>query len=129
MLGLETALAVAMGCLVHGNPRLSDLGRGDLGSGDTPHMNLRDLLRMMSWAPARIAGISVDQGGDQGGPIAAGLPANLCVIDPDETWTVDAHHMSSRSRNTPFDGVSLTGKVRHTVYLGEPVVVGGKAER
>ena len=84
---------------------------------------------MMSWAPARIAGISVDQGGDQGGPIAAGLPANLCVIDPDETWTVDALRMSSRSRNTPFEGMSLIGKVRHTVYLGEPVVVGGKAER
>ena len=122
MLGLETALAVAMGCLMHDSPPL------DMGT-DTPRMDLRDLLRMMSWGPARIAGISVDQGGDQGGPIAAGLPANLCVIDPDQIWTVDALRLSSRSRNTPFDGVSLTGKVRHTVYLGEPVVVNQKAER
>ena len=124
MLGLETALAVCMGSLMHDNPRVADR---------TEHlpdkMSLRDIIGLMSWGPARIGGISVDQGGDQGGPVAAGMPANLCVIDPDLTWTVDADLMSSRSRNTPFDGVSVTGKVRHTIYLGEPVVAGEKAER
>lgn len=117
MLGLETALAIAMGSLVLESP--------DAGGG----MSLRNLIALMSWGPARIAGISVAQGGDQGGPVAVGSPANLCVIDPDQTWTVEADRLSSRSRNTPFDGVTLTGKVRHTIYLGEPVVVGGKAER
>jgi dihydroorotase len=124
MLGLETALAVCMGSLMHDSPRVAD------GVDYPPEkMNLRDIIGLMSWGPARIAGVAVDQGGDQGGPVAAGMPANLCVIDPDETWTVDADRMSSRSRNTPFDGVSVTGKVRHTIYLGEPVVTGGKAER
>ena len=128
MLGLETALAVCMGSLMRDEPRFGDLPLDEPDSA-TARVNLRDLIGLMSWGPARIGGIAVDQGGDQGGPVAAGLPANLCVIDPDETWTVDADKMSSRSRNTPFDGVALTGKVRHTLYAGEPVVVGGKPQR
>lgn len=121
MLGLETALAVCMGSLMRDEPLLGEVA--------TKRMQLRELIGLMSWGPAHIGGIAVDQGGDQGGPVAEGAPANLCVIDPAETWTVDADKMSSRSRNTPFEGVSLTGKVRHTLYLGEPVVVGGKAQR
>jgi dihydroorotase len=124
MLGLETALAVCMGSLMRDDPRFDATDKAATG-----RMSLRELIGLMSWGPARIAGISVDQGGDQGGPVAAGSPANLCVIDPDETWTVDAQKMASKSRNTPFDGVSLTGRVRHTLYQGEPVVVGGKAQR
>jgi dihydroorotase len=149
MLGLETALAVSIGALMRDCPHMGedpclgdarilgearDLGEaqnhGDEGPGRGGELvSLRDLVGLMSWRPARIAGISVEQGGDQGGPVAAGLPANLCVIDPNQTWTVHADEMSSRSRNTPFDGVELTGKVRHTLYRGEPVVVDGKAQR
>jgi len=81
--------------------------------------------RFETGKPLLIAGL----GELHGGPIEEGRPANLCVIDPDETWTVDADKMSSRSRNTPFEGASLTGKVRHTLYVGEPVVVEGKAQR
>jgi len=133
MLGLETALAVCMGALMRGDPAFGDrtYAREDVDpvDVDSGHMNLRDLVGLMSWGPARIGGISSEQGGDQGGPVVAGAPANLCVIDPNESWTVDRDQMSSRSRNTPFDGMSLTGKVRHTLYLGEPVVDGGKAQR
>jgi dihydroorotase len=115
MLGLETALAVALGALVDGEPSL------DLG--------LADVIRLMSWGPARIAGLATDQGGDQGGPIAAGAPANLCVVDPSHSWTVDANRLSSKSRNTPFAGCTLKGKVRHTLYRGEPVVIDGEPQR
>ena len=66
---------------------------------------------------------------DHGGPIAAGHAANLCVIDPTATWTVDAATLASRSRNTPFAGRTLTGRVRHTVYRGELVVRDGGALR
>jgi dihydroorotase len=55
--------------------------------------------------------------------------ANLCVIDPALTWTVDPSALASRSRNTPYAGRKLTGRVRHTVLRGEPVVVGGEAQR
>ena len=37
----------------------------------------------MSWQPAAICGLDPAHGGDQGGPVAPGSVANLCVIDPD----------------------------------------------
>jgi dihydroorotase len=110
MIGLETALSVAHGalCLEAGLP-------------------IESLLERCSWAPARIAGL--DGEGGHGGPIAAGRPANLVVFDPDASFTVDASRSASRSRNTPFAGRTLTGRVRHTVLRGEPVVLDGEAQR
>ncbi len=43
--------------------------------------------------------------------------------------TVDPAALASRSRNTPYAGRELRGKVRHTVLLGEPVVLDGEAQR
>jgi dihydroorotase len=110
MIGLETALSVAHGalCLEGGLP-------------------IESLLERCSWAPARIAGL--DGEGGHGGPVAAGRPANLVVFDPDASFTVDASRSASRSRNTPFAGRTLTGRVRHTVLRGEPVVLDGEAQR
>ena len=56
-------------------------------------------------------------------------PANLCVIDPEVTWTVDGAAMASRSTNTPYQGRELKGRVRHTILAGEPVVISGEAQR
>jgi dihydroorotase len=110
MLGLETALAVVLGELV---------GPGQTG------MTIEGVLALMSWQPARIAGLS----GGHGGPIVPGAPANLCVIDPARRWQVEAGALASLSRNTPFAGRWLTGKVRHTVLAGEPVVIAEEAQR
>ena len=67
------------------------------------------------------------------GPRAAGsrpdAVANLCVIDPAVSWEVDPLRLASKSRNTPFAGRKLTGRVRHTLLRGEPVVVDGEAQR
>ena len=104
MLGLETALALA----------LTELD-----------MPLANILRMLSWAPAQLAGI----GANHGGPVEVGRPANLAVIDPTATWVVDGRAMASLSSNTPYDGRTLKGRVRHTVVRGEPVVVDGEAQR
>ncbi|MGH9225337.1 MAG: dihydroorotase [Acidimicrobiales bacterium] len=101
MIGLETALAVA----------LTDL--------DLP---IERVLALLSWQPARIAGVD-------GGPVAEGRPADLCVVDPADVWLVERERTASRSRNTPFAGRKLTGRVRHTVFRGEPVVVDGEAQR
>ncbi|MCU4184807.1 dihydroorotase [Acidiferrimicrobium sp. IK] len=103
MIGLETALGVA----------LSEL--------DLP---IERVVALLSWKPAAIAGLA-----EHGRPITAGIPANLCVIDPEMEWTVDPARMASRSRNTPFAGRTLRGRVRHTVLAGEPVVVNGQAQR
>ena len=51
------------------------------------------------------------------------------MFDPEEEWTVDPATMHSRSRNTPYAGRKLTGRVRHTILWGEPVVIDGEAQR
>ncbi|MFN2608356.1 MAG: dihydroorotase [Acidimicrobiales bacterium] len=104
MLGLQTALALAL---------------GELG------LAVQAVLALLSWQPARIAGLEAAHGG----PVTEGRPANLCVIDPGARWQVDPARLASRSRNTPYAGRTLTGRVRHTLLSGEPVVVDGEACR
>ena len=74
---------------------------------------------------SRIAGLS----GQHGGPVAEGAAANLTVIDPAAIWVVEPARLASRSRNTPYAGRKLTGRVRHTLLRGEPVVVDAEAQR
>ena len=83
------------------------------------------LAALLSWQPAAIAGID-DR---HGRPIAVGEPANLCVLDPNETWTVRGTEMASRSHNSPWEGRELRGRVRHTILQGEFVVTQGEATR
>ncbi len=84
----------------------------------TGQMSPARFVEVVSTAPARIAGIT-----DHGQPIAAGSPANFTVFDPAEAWTVRAADLQSRSLNSPWAGRTLTGRVRHTVLSGNPVVV------
>jgi dihydroorotase len=113
MIGLETALAVVNTAL---RPEGSTFG-------------LVELLAACSWRPARIARLDPASGGRHGGPVAAGSAANLVVFDPLASYEVDARTQSSRSRNTPFHGRRLTGRVRHTIHDGEPVVVDSAPQR
>ena len=108
MLGLQTALALS----------ITEL--------DLP---LERILALLSWQPAALCGLDPGHGGVHGGPIGPGAPANLCVIDPTATWTVDPTALASRSRNTPYAGRTLTGRVRHTVLRGEAVVIDAEAQR
>ncbi|MGH2476751.1 MAG: dihydroorotase, partial [Candidatus Limnocylindrales bacterium] len=62
-------------------------------------------------------------------PIAVGEPANLTVFDPDVEWEVQPARLASKSRNTPYVGTALRGRVRHTVFAGDPVVIDGEARR
>jgi dihydroorotase len=104
MLGLETAFSLAL---------------GELG------LDMQSLLARLSWNPARIAGIA-DR---HGRPVAVGEPANLAVLDPAATWVVDRRRLASKSRNTPYEGRSMVGRVRHTVFEGRAVVIDGVAQR
>jgi dihydroorotase len=107
MLGLETALALTLTELV-----------------EPGVVSLADAIGLLSWRPAHIAGLS-----EHGGPIEPGRCAHLCVIDPTVTWTPDPARLASRARNTPYEGRTLTGRARHTIVSGEPVVVDGEAQR
>lgn len=104
MLGLETALGVALGVL---------------------SIDLTMLVRLMSINPAKIAGIADRHGRD----IEAGAPANLVVFDPKMEWTVEPDQLASKSRNTPYVGMTLRGKVRHTMFGGAFTVFDGVAQR
>jgi len=104
MLGLETAVALALTELV-------EPGAVDLAT----------VIGALTARPAAIAGLAA-----HGGPVAVGRPAHLCVIDPGLRWEVDPMRLASRSRNTPYTGRKLIGRVRHTVLRGSPVVVDGE---
>jgi dihydroorotase len=132
MLGLQTALPVALRALTEagrGGGAQPGSSANGAGGGDVPAMSARAVLRLLSWGPARIAGLAPGQGGDQGGPIEPGARGNICVIDPAVTWEVDPTRLASRSRNTPWAGRVMTGQVRHTLFRGEPVVVDAEAQR
>ncbi len=105
MLGLETAMALTL---------------SGLGLADDPQR----LFALMSWQPAAVLGLSAGAG-----LVAEGAPADLCAVDPAERWVVDPARLASRSRNTPFAGREMQGRVRHTVHQGEPVVVDQQAQR
>ena len=104
MLGLETALALS----------LSEL-----------NMDPQSVVAALSWKPARIAGV----GDRHGRPVAVGETANLAIFDPNCEWVVDRDVVSSKSKNTPYHGRSVRGKVRHTVFSGQVVVRDGVAQR
>lgn len=103
MLGLQTALPVA----------ISEL--------DLP---IEQIFRLLSANPARIAQITAEHGA-----LAIGRPANVCIVDPHATWTVDATSLASKARNTPYAGRTLRGVVRHTIFRGIPTVTDGEAQR
>ena len=68
----------------------------------------------MSTSPARLLGIP-------GGTLEPGVPADILLFDPEETWTVEPDRLHSKSRNTPFKGMKLTGRVRYTLLGGRIV--------
>ena len=104
MLGLETSLALS----------ISELG-----------LPLQQVVGLLSWKPAAIAGVA-DR---HGRALQVGAPANITVFDPNLAWTVSSSGLASKSRNTPYAGRSVRGKVRHTVFGGNPVVIDGQAQR
>jgi dihydroorotase len=93
MIGLETAL-----------PLVLELVRAGM-------LTPAALVTRMSVAPAAAFGLS-------GGTLADGVRADVTVIDPEATWTVDAVALRSRSRNTPFSGKTLQGRAALTVVGG-----------
>ncbi len=101
MLGLQTALGVALG-----------------HSGCTA----RRVVELMSWAPARIAGLESDHGVD----IVSGVRANIVVFDPRIVWHQTVDSIVSKSVNTPYLDTPLTGKVRHVSYQGRLTVENGE---
>jgi dihydroorotase len=98
VIGLETALAVALQVLVH--------------SGRIPLMRLVELFTL---GPARILGLA------SRGRLSAGMAADVTIFDPELTWTYDVNRSLSKARNSPFDGRKFRGAPVATVAGGRIV--------
>ena len=104
MLGLETALSVVQHAMV-----------------DTGLLDWADVAQRMSTAPAAIGRV-----GDHGRPVAVGEPANIVLYDPGATRVVEASETASLSRNNPYAGRELPGRVVATFLRGKATVLDGK---
>ena len=104
MLGLESALSIVNQTMVQ-----------------TGLLNWEGVADRMSRAPSRIAGYE-----NHGGEIQVGAPAHLTVINPTQTYRVDRDLFASRSRNTPFHGMELSGVVQATFFRGTPTYLAGQ---
>jgi dihydroorotase len=107
MLGLQTALSVVVATMVE--PGLLDW---------------RGVAKVMSENPAAIVGLD-----DQGRSLDVGEPANLVVVDPGATWTVDGSALASRSANTPYEAMTLPATVTATLLRGRITARDGRARR
>lgn len=96
LIGLETALPVCLQ-LVH-----------------EKKITLRRLIELLTVGPAKIFKL-------KGGTLKKGSPADVAIFNPNQEVTIQSEHFFSKSRNTPFDGMKLKGKVLFTICNGKVV--------
>ena len=94
VVGLETSLAATLTTFYH-----------------TGLLSLQDIVRLMCDNPRRLLHLPART-------LSAGAPADLILVDPERRWTVDLEKLHSRSHNTVFKGMTLTGKVLMTMTGG-----------
>jgi len=94
--GLETLLAVSL-----------DLFHND-------QMSLLEVIRRLTVAPAKLLGL-------EAGKLARGQKADMVLFNPNEGWKVIADKFKSKSKNSPFDGRPVQGRVLRTVIDGRTV--------
>ena len=99
IIGLESAVSISLDRLVHSGI-----------------LSLSRLVELLSTNPARILGV-------EGGTVVEGAPADLTLLSLDATTTFKAANVSSKARNTPFDGWELHGAVAATIVGGRSVFV------
>lgn len=96
IVGLETALPLTLRLL------------------DETAIGIETLVRAMSTNPAHVLGVP-------GGSLGVGSPGDVTVIDPARRWVIDPARFLSRSRNTPFGGLTVRGVATHTIVGGRVV--------
>ena len=94
---METSLAASLSVLYHQHG-----------------MPVRKIIQLMSCRPAQLLGIPA-------GTLAPGANADLVLFDPQCRWIVNPDELHGKSRNTPFKGMELTGRVEMTICRGKTV--------
>jgi len=74
-------------------------------------VTLLDALRRVTINPAQLLGVKM-------GHLSVGAHADVCVFDPKATWKVEPAVLKSQGKNTPFNGYTMQGRVRHTIVEG-----------
>jgi dihydroorotase len=95
IIGLETALGIALECLVHSGK-----------------ISLARMVELFTVNPARILRL-------QRGTLAPGAAADVTIFSTELQWTYDVNKSFSKSRNTPFDGASFRGGPVATIVNGQ----------
>lgn len=75
------------------------------------NLTIQQALAALTSAPAKIAGLAT-------GNLTIGSPADICIFDPEASWTVESEFLLSAGKNTPFASWEMTGKVTHTLVDG-----------
>jgi dihydroorotase len=96
IIGLETALPLSLSLVSEGV------------------LSLPGMLSLLTENPARILKIGK-------GTLETGSVADLVMFDPEEEWIVDSSRFKSKSRNTPFQGWKVKGRVKKTLVAGKVV--------
>jgi len=102
IIGLENSLASSLETLYH-----------------SERLSLSEVLALMTYKGAELCKLDA-------GTLSVGAPADICLFDPDEAWTVDPEQFFSKSKNCPWNGRSLRGKVKATFVAGRQVYDGQK---
>ena len=97
IIGLETCLGVCLDVLYRSNTA-----------------SLSDIIAWLTHKPAKI--LELDSG-----TLSDGVPADICIFDPDEKWTVSRDTLHGRSINSPWLGKELQGRILTTIVNGKKV--------
>jgi len=97
VVGLETAFGLAVTCLV-----------------ETEALSLNQVIALLTCRPAGVFRLPK-------GTLSVGADADIAIVDPGREWTVDAARFASKSKNSPFDGWTLRGRVLATLVSGRVV--------
>jgi dihydroorotase len=79
-------------------------------------LDLMRLIELLTSGPSRVLGVPA---ADYGAGIITGARADLVLLDPESTWTLDARGFASKGRNCPFHGRKVTGRIRCTLKNGK----------
>ncbi|HBF13441.1 MAG TPA: dihydroorotase [Deltaproteobacteria bacterium] len=96
IVGLETALALSLKLV------------------ESKKLKIEDVISLLTWKAASIVGL-------RKGDLAVGADADVVIFDPNQAWTVQASAFQSKSKNSPFDGMKVKGRVKTTIVSGKIV--------
>lgn len=78
------------------------------------HLSLSEIIGKMTNGAAGVLGLDA-------GTLEVGVRADVCLFDPDEKWILDKNELASKSKNTPFHGAEMLGKVHVTIVNGKMI--------